>query len=142
MLLFGVLDCNRLDVALQKLFAILFELQEHDAVAELGVAGNHAPAKIDGRIVEPEAAMSIGAGRQGLRELDVAATAAEIGGFGAEGEVGSVAVQFDGDLHGIARGGTALGLDWSRTDGLVGGEAHNRWSFSCRSLLLVGLCFL
>ena len=45
---------NGVQVSFQELFPLTFEFHEHDAVAELGMACDHAPADDDGATVEPK----------------------------------------------------------------------------------------
>src|SRR5208283_207248 len=44
---------NAIQVSFQELFPLTFKFYEHDAVAELGMACDHAPADDDGATVQP-----------------------------------------------------------------------------------------
>lgn len=46
-------------VSFQELFSFTFEIQEHDAIAELRVTGDYASADVDGDVVEPESGMNV-----------------------------------------------------------------------------------
>jgi len=92
------------------LFVIGFEFEEHDAVAELGVASDDASADVDGAIVEPESDVDVGADGHGHHQLNVAAAAAEVGGLHAKRDVAAIFAEFDLDLGGIALVMAALGM--------------------------------
>ena len=81
---------------------LTFEFHEHDAVAELGMAGDDASADDDGAAVEPKRDANAGADRKRHEQLDVAAAATEVGGFESQGEVGAFLADFGLDLDGVA----------------------------------------
>jgi hypothetical protein len=91
-----------LQVAVQELISFTFEIQEHDAVAELGMAGYDSPLDGDWVASEPEGELHAGAEWEGRYQLDVAAAATEVGGFQAHGVVAAFLADFDLDLYGVA----------------------------------------
>jgi len=91
------------EVAFQDLISIGFEVEEHDAVAELRVTGDYATADDDGAIVEPESGMNAGGERKRHQQLNVAAGATEVGGLEAYGNLVAFEVDFDLYMDGIAR---------------------------------------
>jgi len=92
------------------LLGVAFEFQEHDAVAELGVAGDDESSNDDGEAVEPEGGSNVDAEWELGYELDVTAAATEVGGYAAQGDAGGLLMDFDLDLDGVARMEAALGF--------------------------------
>jgi hypothetical protein len=94
----------------KELSSVAFEFQEHNAIAELGVAGHDTSADSDRGLIEPKGGVYIGAQDQGHHELYVTATAAKIGGLEAKGDIAAFLANFDGNLDGIATVDPALGM--------------------------------
>jgi len=115
---------DRLQVTAQELFSLTFEIQEHDAVAELGMAGDDASLDDDGVTAEPEGDLHAGAEWKGHHQLDVAAAATEIGGFEAHGDVAAFLADFDLDLDGVARMLAAIRFCGSGVRGSRVGQIH------------------
>ncbi len=90
-------------VALEEVFCLTLKIDKYDAVAEIGMAGNDESMDDDGVAVEPESDLNPGAARHWHDELDVAASATEVGGFEAHGDVAAFPADFDLDLDGVAR---------------------------------------
>jgi hypothetical protein len=66
---------NAVQVSTQELLCLTFEFFEHDAVAELGMAGGDAAMDDNREIVEPEGGSNVSAYGEGHHQLDVAAGA-------------------------------------------------------------------
>jgi hypothetical protein len=94
---------DSVDVSSQQLFGFTFKSNEHDSVAELGMAGDDLSVKDDGLIVEPEFDLKRGADGEGHHHLDVTTAATEIGGFKAQGDAAALEMEFDLDVDAAAR---------------------------------------
>jgi len=130
-----VLAGDAIQVSLQELFPFTFKFQEHDAVAELRMAGDHASVDHKGVTVEPKRDPNAGADRERHEQLDVATAATEVCGFQAHRNVGAFLAEFDLDLEGVTRMEAAIVFDGSGSSGLgVGGirvgEIHG-WLRDC-----------
>ena len=64
---------DRLKIACQELFPIVFKLRDHDPIAKLGMGGNNPSAELDRRTVKPEPALNVRSHGQGKTQLQVAA---------------------------------------------------------------------
>jgi hypothetical protein len=109
------------------LISIAFEIEEHDAVAELGVASDYASADDDGAIVEPESGMNTGGEWESHHQLNVAAAPTEVGGLEVHGDVVAFEVDFDLHIYGVARKVAAIVIDEHGSRGLRVGRMHG-WS--------------
>ena len=85
------------------MFSLTFEFHEHNAVTELGMAGDDDSADDDGAAVEPESGPHVDAECELDHHLDVAAATTEVGGYEANGDIAAFLVDFDLDLDRIAR---------------------------------------
>jgi len=92
------------------LFPLTFEFHEHDAVAELRMAGDDDSSDDNGAGIEPEGGLNADCEWELHLHLDVAAAATEIGGYEAHGDVAAILAEFDLDLDGIARMAAAIGF--------------------------------
>jgi len=81
------------------MFCLTFEMDKLNAVAELGMTGDHTPVDDYGIAVEPESGSDTDADCQGHDQLDVTAAAAEVGGLKAHGDLVALLVDFDLDLE-------------------------------------------
>jgi hypothetical protein len=97
------------EITAQELFCLAFEFHEHDAVAELGMAGNDDSPDDDGAGVEPESGLNAGCEWELYEHLDVATAATEVGGYQPQGDVAAFLTEFDLDLDGVARIAAAVG---------------------------------
>jgi len=111
------------------LLVVALEFEEHDAVAELRVAGDDASADVESTIVEPESDIDVGSDGHGHHQLDVATAAAKVGGLHAEGSVAAILAEFDLDLGGIARVLAAVGMGQGGSCDLVIRQGHG-WALS------------
>ena len=119
-----MLGGDGLQVAVQELISLTFEIQEHDAVAELGMAGYDSPLDGYGGVTEPEGELHTDAQWEGRYQLDVAAASTEVGGFQAHGEVAAFLADFDLDLDGIAGMVAAIWFSGSGGGRLGVGQNH------------------
>ena len=119
-----LLGGDRLQVTAQELISFTFEIHEHDAVAELGMAGDDASLDDDGVAAEPEGDLQACAEWEGHDQLDVAAAATEVGGLEAHGEVAAFLADFDLDLDGVARMLAEIWFGGNRVGGLGVGRIH------------------
>jgi hypothetical protein len=106
------------------LVSIGFEVEEHDAIAELGVTSDYASADDDGTIVEPESGMNAGGDRERHDQLNVAASATEVGGLEAHGNIVAFEVDFDLHMDGVARKVAAIVIGEHGSRGLRVGRMH------------------
>jgi len=135
------LKCSRGEggeVAGEELFVVALEFEEHDAVAELGVAGDDASADVGWVAIEPESAIDVGADGHRDRQLDVAAAATEVGGFGAQRNVVALLAKLDLDLGGVARVMAALGMRDDRGCDLVVRQGQGRTLQSMDIIRIIG----
>ena len=95
-------------VALQDLGSLTFEIHECYAVAKLGMTGDDESPDEKGSPVEPEGSPQADADGERNHQLDVTAAAAEVGGFEAQGDIAAVWADLDGNVDRIARMLTAL----------------------------------
>ena len=84
------------------MFCLTIEFGEHDAVAEIGMAGDNASSNDDGGGREPEGGLNAGADWEGHHQLDVAAAATEVGGLETHGDSAAFLADFDLDVDGEA----------------------------------------
>ena len=92
------------------MFSLTFKFHEHDAVAELGMAGDDDTLNDDGAGVEPERGLNPGCEWELHERLDVAAAATEVGGYEAHGDVDAFLAEFDLDLECVARMAAVIGF--------------------------------
>lgn len=112
------------EIADEELFSVAFEIEEHDAIAELGVAGDDASANMEGAIVEPESGLDVGAQDQRFDQMHIAAASTEIGSFQAQGSGRVFLAKVDRDLHGGTRMQPAIGVSERGAQKLFVGEVH------------------
>jgi len=108
----------------QELFSLTFEFHKHDAIAELGMAGDDESSDDNGVAVEPDGGMKADADGERNQQLDVTAAAADVGGFEAHRDVAAFLVDFDLDLKGVARVKAAVMFGNSGGRGLGVGRIH------------------
>ena len=125
------------------MFSLTFEFGEHDAVAELGMAGDDASADNDGAAVEPERDANAGSERKRHEQLDVAAAATEVGGFESQREVGAFLAEFGLDLDGVAIMEAAIGFGGSGSRRLWVGQLRvgpiHKWALGRRDYRVPGM---
>jgi hypothetical protein len=106
------------------LFGVGFELEEHDSITELGVAGDDASANNDGVTIKPENSLNSDPDRKRNEELDVTPIAAEVSGFQAHREVVAFLAKFDLNPDGVTRIASPLRVRERRSGWLLIGEIH------------------
>jgi len=123
-----VISCQFLvQVSPQAGFAIFFKFQEHDAVAEVGVAGNDASGEVDLGCVEREGDAEECSDGELIGDHDAAAGEADFRSFEAERSGNAVGLHLDGKPQVEAGVETAFGLgDGGRTAGHWG--KIGRWA--------------
>src|SRR5208337_5318978 len=109
---------DAIQVSLQELFPVTFKSHEHDAIAKLGMASDHAPVDDDGAVVEPKCDPNADAERERHEQLDVTAAATQIRGFEAHGDFGPFLAEFDLDLQGVTSMEAAILFKRSGSSGL------------------------
>jgi hypothetical protein len=103
--------CNDgMQVTVQELFSLTFEIHEHDAIAELGMASDDASLDDDVGAAEPKGDLHACAESEGHDQLDVAAAKTEVGGFEAHGGVAAGLADFDWDLNVVASMEAGIGF--------------------------------
>ena len=117
-------DDDFFQVALEYFFVSLFKLYEHDAVAELRMAGDDASADEDGDVIQPERGVQAETDGKRHHQLDVATAAAEVGGFEAHGSVGVFGVKFDLDMDAVTGRVAAFMLEGGGSGGKEIGRTH------------------
>ena len=120
----AALQGDGLEIADKGLFPIVSKVEEHDAVAELGVASDDASPDADRATVEPEGGMDIGGQGKSRHEGHVAAASTEIGGFEAQGKGAAFEAKINLHLHAIARMHAAVGINESEVQRLSIGRIH------------------
>jgi len=99
-------------------FSIFLKIQEHDAVAEVRVAGDDASGDRDLGIGQRQSDANAEPDGELIGNHDAAAGEAEIAGFQGQGDRCAVRLQADGKLYGVAWVRAAVGLsDGGRTAG-------------------------
>ena len=103
-----------------------FEFHEHDAVAELGMAGDDDSTDDDRAVVDPEGSPNAYTEWELDQHFDVAAAATEVGGHETQGNVAAFLVDFDLDLYRVARMQAAIGFARAEVKGWASGEFMDR----------------
>jgi len=104
-----VLLIERFQEAAQAIFCVVVEFQEHDAVAELGMAGDDATADECGLVGYRQLDAHPQAHRKLIRQHHAAAVEAQVGGCGGDGCGFVLGLDPDGNLDGVALVEPALG---------------------------------
>jgi hypothetical protein len=118
-------------VAFEELVCFTFKINKHDAVSELGMAGDYEAVNDGGIAIEPEREANTRADSEWDEQLDVTTSATEVGGFEARGDVAVFLMDLDLDLSaatGILAairngcgGGVGMGVErlhaWLRSGG-------------------------
>src|SRR5271157_4838222 len=109
-------DDDACEVAFQDLLTLAFEFQEHNAVAEFGMSGDHASTDDDGLAVEPEFSLHTAADAEWHHQLDVTAAPAEVSGFDTHRNVVAFLANLDLHLNRAARIPATIRLaqNWGR----------------------------
>jgi len=119
------LGCN-VQVAFEELVGLTFKIHKHDAIAELGMAGDDESANDGGIAVEPEGEANANADGERDEELNVAASAAEVGSFEAHGNVAVFLTDLDLDLGVVTGELAAIGFGGGVGDGMSAGMGVGR----------------
>jgi len=106
------------------LVCLAFKIHKHDAVAILRMARDYQAVNDSGIALEPECEVDATADGKWDEELDVTASAAEVGGFEAHGNVAAFLVNFDLDVCGETWMPAALGFGCGGLTRLGGGRRH------------------
>lgn len=126
------------EIAEEELFSVVLEIEEHDAIAELGVASDDASANMDGAVVEPESGLNVSAQDQRFDQVHVAAAATEIGRFHVEGRSGAFLAKINWDLDGITRMQPTIGFNGRRAQIRFVGEIHGiSFQQRCGTLIMI-----